>query len=55
MVGRFKDKHPEIKIEKINGFGSISIHMYSGVDNQSVWDIAQNDLTLLKTQFISSF
>ena len=47
----FKDAHPEIEWKPINGFRNISIHEYFGVDNQIVWEIAQNDLPILKQQF----
>ena len=47
----FKQEHPEIEWKSINGFRNISIHEYFGVDNQIVWEIAQNDLPILKTQF----
>src|SRR5260221_12517078 len=47
----FKEAHPEIEWKPINGFRNISIHEYFGVDNQIVWEIAQNDLPVLKRQF----
>ena len=47
----FKNKHSEIQWKSINGFRNISIHEYFGVDNHIVWEIAQNDLTVLKEQF----
>ena len=51
MSKGFRDKHPEIKWKEINGFRNISIHEYFGVDNQIVWQIAQDDLPVLKEQF----
>lgn len=53
MSKAFKDKHPEIEWKEINGFRNISIHEYFGVDNQIVWQIAQDDLPVLKQQFIN--
>ena len=47
----FKKAHPEIEWKPINGFRNISIHEYFGVDNRIVWEIAQNDLPVLKNQF----
>ena len=47
-----KDKHPEVKWNEINGFRNISIHEYFGVDYQIVWEIAKNDLPILKGQFL---
>ena len=47
----FKDNHPEIEWKEIIGFRNISIHEYFGVDFQIVWEIAQNDLPVLKEQF----
>lgn len=51
MSKGFKIKHPEIEWKEINGFRNISIHEYFGVDNQIVWQIAQDDLPVLKQQF----
>jgi uncharacterized protein with HEPN domain len=51
MSQSFKDSHSEIKWKEINGFRNISIHEYFGVDNQIIWEIAQNDLPILKDQF----
>lgn len=47
----FKNNHDEIQWKSINGFRNISIHEYFGVDNRIVWEIAQNDLPVLKEQF----
>lgn len=49
-----KDKHPEIEWNNIIGFRNISIHEYFGVNFQIVWQIAQNDLPALKTQFMAA-
>ncbi|HEY4832863.1 MAG TPA: DUF86 domain-containing protein [Waddliaceae bacterium] len=46
-----KEKHPEVEWNNIIGFRNISIHEYFGVNFQIVWQIAQNDLTMLKQQF----
>lgn len=47
----FKNLHPEIEWKSIRGFRNISIHEYFGVNFQIVWEIAQNDLPVLKKQF----
>lgn len=46
-----KEKHPEIEWNNIIGFRNISIHEYFGVNFHIVWQIAQNDLPVLKAQF----
>lgn len=48
----FKNAHPEIEWKPIRGFRNISIHEYFGVNFQLVWEIGQNDLPVLKEQFI---
>ncbi len=48
-----KHSHPEIEWRSINGFRNISVHEYFGVSFQIVWEIAQNDLPLLKQAFTS--
>jgi uncharacterized protein with HEPN domain len=45
-----KDKHPEVSWKPIKSFRNISIHEYFGVNLQLVWEIAKNDLPVLKTQ-----
>jgi uncharacterized protein with HEPN domain len=47
----FKSRHSSIEWKQINGFRNISIHEYFGVDYQIVWEIAKNDLPVLKGQF----
>ncbi|THU31104.1 DUF86 domain-containing protein [Niastella caeni] len=47
----FKNAHPEIDWKPIRGFRNISIHEYFAVNFQIVWEIAQNDLPVLKEQF----
>lgn len=46
-----KQAHPEIEWGPINGFRNISIHEYFGVNFQIVWEIAKNDLPVLKQKF----
>jgi uncharacterized protein with HEPN domain len=46
-----KQTHPEIEWQAINGFRNISIHEYFSVNFHIVWEIAQNDLPLLKQSF----
>ena len=47
----FKEANPEIEWGPIKGFRNISIHEYFGVNFHIVWEIAQNDLPVLKEQF----
>ena len=47
----FKDAHSEIAWRPIRGFRNISIHEYFSVNFHLVWEIAQNDLPVLKQQF----
>ena len=46
-----KEKYPATEWSNIIGFRNISIHEYFGVNFQIVWQIAQNDLPVLKQQF----
>lgn len=46
-----KEMHTEIEWRSINGFRNISIHEYFGVNFKLVWEIAKNDLPLLKESF----
>lgn len=51
LTSEFKEHHPEIDWKPIRGFRNISIHEYFAVNFQIVWEIAQNDLPVLKQQF----
>lgn len=51
MSKELKLRHPEIEWTQINGFRNISIHEYFGVNLHIVWNIAKNDLPLLKEKF----
>lgn len=51
MSDTLKQQHPEIEWAPIRGFRNISIHEYFGVSFHIVWEIAQNDLPVLKQQF----
>ena len=46
-----KEAHIEVEWNNIIGFRNISIHEYFGVNFQIVWQIAQNDLPVLREQF----
>ncbi len=52
LSDNFKNLYPQIEWKSIKGFRNISIHEYFGVNLQIVWEIAQNDLPVLKKQFI---
>ncbi|OQP59267.1 hypothetical protein A3860_38085 [Niastella vici] len=51
LTPEFKERHPEIEWKPIRGFRNISIHEYFAVNFHIVWEIAQNDLPVLKQQF----
>jgi uncharacterized protein with HEPN domain len=51
LTNEFKDTHSEIAWKPIRGFRNISIHEYFSVNFHLVWEIAQNDLPILKQQF----
>lgn len=55
MSKTVRENHPEIKWKEMNGFRNISIHEYFGVDYGIVWEIAKNDLPILKKQFAALF
>ena len=46
-----KEKYHEVEWNNIIGFRNISIHEYFGVNFHIVWQITQNDLPELKSQF----
>jgi hypothetical protein len=48
-----KEKYPDIEWNNIIGFRNISIHEYFGVNFHIVWQISQNDLPVLKAQFLN--
>ena len=45
----FRDKHPHIDWKAMAGTGDKLIHAYFGVDYELVWDIAINEVGLLKS------
>jgi uncharacterized protein with HEPN domain len=51
ITDALKQSHPEIEWSPIKGFRNISIHEYFGVNFQIVWEIATNDLPVLRKQF----
>lgn len=51
ITDEVKQAHLEIEWQPIKGFRNISIHEYFGVNFQIVWEIAVNDLSVLKQQF----
>lgn len=51
LTEELKNAHPEIAWKPIRGFRNISTHEYFAVNFQIVWEIAQNDLPVLKRQF----
>jgi uncharacterized protein with HEPN domain len=51
LTNELKQQHTEIEWLQINGFRNISVHEYFGIDFNIVWDIAKNDLPVLKQKF----
>jgi uncharacterized protein with HEPN domain len=51
ITADLKQLHHEIEWRSINGFRNISIHEYFGVNFKLVWEIAKNDLPVLKKSF----
>lgn len=51
ITSEVRDAHPDIQWKLIRGFRNISIHEYFGVNFHLVWEIATNDLPVLKEQF----
>lgn len=54
LSSKYKTSHPDIEWKSINGFRNISIHEYFGVDFRIVWEIANDDLPVLKQQFTNN-
>lgn len=52
ITAELKDAYPEIQWKLIRGFRNVSIHEYFGVNFHLVWEIATNDLPVLKGQFV---
>ena len=48
ISNEFKQTHSEIEWNPITGFRNISVHEYFGVNFHLVWEIAKNDLPVLK-------
>lgn len=55
LTTEFKNSYPEIDWKPIRGFRNISSHEYFAVNFHIVWEIAQNDLPVLKEQFNIAF
>ena len=42
-----RQKYPQIKWRKIAGFRDIVAHEYFGVNEETVWDIVENEIPVL--------
>jgi uncharacterized protein with HEPN domain len=51
LTDDFKNLHPKIAWKPIRGFRNISTHEYFAINFRIVWEIAKNDLPVLKQQF----
>ena len=51
ITTELREAHPEVPWHQIIGFRNISIHEYHDVSMPVVWDIATNNLPVLKQQF----
>ena len=47
-----KNKYPEVVWSDMIGTRNILIHAYSGVNLDTIWDIAKKDLKILKKQML---
>jgi len=50
LSDELKVQYPAIPWKAIVGFRNVSIHEYFGVNLQLVWEIAENDLPVLKQE-----
>lgn len=44
----FKSEHSEIAWRQINGMRTVIVHMYFGVDLDTVWEVVEKDLNVLQ-------
>ena len=47
MSEETRQKYPQIKWRKIAGFRDIVAHEYFGIDDETVWDIVENEVPAL--------
>ncbi|MDR1610092.1 MAG: DUF86 domain-containing protein [Candidatus Symbiothrix sp.] len=50
LSNKFKEKHPEIKWEKIVKMRHVLVHGYYQIEDSIAWNTAANDLIALKEQ-----
>ena len=42
-----RDRYPDVEWRRIAGFRDIAVHVYFGIDNETLWDIIRNRLPAL--------
>jgi uncharacterized protein with HEPN domain len=51
ITSEIRENYPDVEWKLMRGFRNISIHEYFDVSLSLVWQIAQNDIPVLKQQF----
>lgn len=49
----FQDQYPEIQWRRIIALRNILAHVYFGIDNEIIWDLATREIPLLKSRIVA--